>query len=106
MLALGLEELLLEAGFEVAGMAARLAKALQLIEQGGCEAAIVDANLAGVSSAPAGKALAAKGIPFVVMSGYSPEQLADAFPQAAIFLQKPCRAERLITSLRGVLAQR
>src|SRR5579859_585476 len=91
MLAFTVEDLLLEAGFEIAGVVGRLAAALTLIEGGACDAAIVDANLAGVSASPAASALAARGIPFIVLSGYLPEQQQGIFP-GAIFVQKPCRA--------------
>ena len=51
MIALELEEFLIDAGFKIAAIAGKLEKALALIESGACDAAIVDANLAGVSTA-------------------------------------------------------
>ena len=54
VIALNLEELLVDAGFKIAAIAGKLEKALALIESGACDAAIVDANLAGVSGAMAG----------------------------------------------------
>jgi DNA-binding response OmpR family regulator len=102
ILALILEEFLTDAGFEVAGIAGRLEVALALIERGVFDAAIVDANLAGVSSGPAALALSAVGIPFVVVSGYLPEQQPAAF-SGALCLQKPCRPDDLIQALRGLL---
>jgi DNA-binding response OmpR family regulator len=102
MLALSLEDLLIEAGFEIAGVVGRLAAALTLIENGACDAAIVDANLAGVSASPAASALAARGIPFIVLSGYLPGQQQGDFAGAA-FIQKPCRADQLIRALCSIL---
>jgi DNA-binding NarL/FixJ family response regulator len=102
MLAYALEELLVEAGFEIAGVAGRLETALAIIETSNCDAAIVDANLAGVSAGPALSALAAHAIPFIVVSGYAPEQQPGAF-SAALFIQKPCRSEDLIRAVRSVL---
>ena len=84
MIALTLQDLLVEAGFEVACVAGKLEKALALIEGAGCDAAIVDANLAGVSTSPAALALAARGVPFIVLSGYSAEQLQGAFSCSAV----------------------
>ena len=98
-----LEELLLDAGFAVAGVAARLGAALAMIESGACDAAILDANLAGVSASPAASALVARGLPFLVLSGYLPEQQQTSFA-GAVFLQKPCRPERLIQTLQAILA--
>ena len=97
-----LQDLLVEAGFEIAGVAGKLAKALALIESGACDAAIVDANLAGVSASPAASALAARGLPFIVLSGYSREQLQGAFP-GALFIQKPCRPAQLIQALNTIV---
>jgi DNA-binding response OmpR family regulator len=102
ILALILEEFLTDAGFEVAGVAGRLEAALALIKQGAFDAAIVDANLAGVSSGPAALALSAIGVPFLVVSGYLPEQQPRAF-SGALCLQKPCRPDDLIQALRGLL---
>jgi DNA-binding NtrC family response regulator len=104
MIALSLEDVLIDADFEVAGVVGKLEKALALIESGACDAAIVDANLAGVSASPAAMALAARGVPFIVISGYSPEQMKGAFP-GALFIQKPCRPELLIQTLNKAVAQ-
>ena len=102
LLAYMLEELLTEEGFKIAGVATRLEMALTMIAAGGCDAAILDANLAGVSAAPAAAALTTRGVPFLVLSGYSPEQQKDAFPGARL-LQKPCRPDTLIQALNDIL---
>jgi DNA-binding NtrC family response regulator len=83
----------------------KLEKALALIESGTCDAAIVDANLAGVSASPLAIALTARGLPFIVLSGYSREQMQDVFCGAR-FLQKPCRPELVIETLNTVLLKR
>ncbi|MGA2291383.1 response regulator [Bradyrhizobium sp.] len=101
LLAYMLEEFLLEAGFEIAGVAGRLETALAIIEKGVLDAAVLDANLAGVSAGPAASALAARGLPFIVVSGYLPEQQPSAF-SGAIRLQKPCRPDDLVTALRSI----
>ncbi len=103
-LAFALEEFLIDAGFEIAGVAGRLAKALAMIETGVFDAVILDANLAGVSASPAALALTARGSPFIVISGYSPEQQPGSF-SGAIRLQKPCRPEDILRALRGILAK-
>lgn len=102
VLAFVLEEVLDEAGFRIAGVATRLARALTLIKAGGCDAALLDTNLAGISAAPIAQALAALRIPFVVLSGYSPQQQEPAFAVAARRLQKPCPPERLVDAIRGI----
>lgn len=104
MIAFTLQDLLVEAGFEIC-VAGKLDKALALIESTAFDAAIVDANLAGVSSSPAASALMARGLPFIVLSGYSPEQLLGAFP-GALFMKKPCRPAQLIEALNGIVLKR
>jgi DNA-binding response OmpR family regulator len=105
LIALGLEELLIDAGFEIAAVAGKLEKAVKVIESGACDAAIVDANLAGVSASPLASALTAHGLPFIVLSGYSSEQLKGDFP-GALFLQKPCRPAQLIQTLNTIVLNR
>ncbi len=105
LIALSLEDLLIDAGFLVSGVAARLAKALEMIKLDTCDVALLDANLAGVSSSPAGAALAALGVSYIILSGYSPTQKDGMFPDAAIFMQKPFVPDRLIEELRKLTAQ-
>ena len=102
MMALDLQDLLVDAGFEVVGVAGRLDKALALIESKDFDVAVLDANLAGVSASPAGAALVTRGLPFVVLSGCSLAQQQDAFPSGH-FLQKPCRPARLIDALNHLV---
>ena len=103
MIAYALEETLVEAGFEIAGVAGRLDQALKIIDLGDCDGAIIDANLAGVSAAPVASALLARSIPFIVVSGYSREQQRGAFPGAP-FVQKPYRPDDLVHAVRGLFA--
>jgi DNA-binding response OmpR family regulator len=106
MIALTLKEVLIGAGFQIAGVAGKLEKAFALIESGVCDVAILDANLAGVSASPLVSALAARGLPFIVLSGYSPEQLRGAFSGALLFLQKPYRPAQLIRALNTIVLKR
>jgi DNA-binding response OmpR family regulator len=71
IIALDLQDTLVEAGFTVIGVAGRLENALEFIADTVFDAAIVDANLGGISASPAALALAARGLPFIVLSGYS-----------------------------------
>jgi DNA-binding response OmpR family regulator len=102
LIAFGIEEVLLDAGFQVAGVASKLDNALALIESGGCDAAIVDANLAGVSAVPIAAALKARNLPFIVLSGYSPHQIQGDFT-GALFIKKPCRPSQLIEAVKKML---
>ena len=105
LVAENLRDDLVEAGFEVVGIAARVESALKLIEGTGFDVAILDANLAGTSAAPAATALSARGLPFMVLSGYAREQLQREF-SAAVYVQKPYRIRKLIDGLNSLLDQR
>jgi CheY-like chemotaxis protein len=102
MVAYVLAEFLTDAGFEVGGVAGRLEAALALIERGGFDAAVLDANLAGVSAGPVATALRARGLPFIVVSGYLPRQQDAAFAGAPC-LQKPCKPELLLKTLQDTV---
>ena len=102
MIVLMLESLLTEAGFEVADVATKVEPALAFIEASAFDAAILDANLAGVSSAPVAAALTARSIPFLVVSGYATTQQNAAFA-AGLHVQKPFQTEALIEALQSVL---
>ena len=102
MIAITLQDLLIGAGFQIAGVVGKVENAVTLVESGVCDAAILDANLAGVSASPVASALTARGLPFVVLSGYTAEQLQGAFP-GALLLQKPCRPARLLQALHSLM---
>jgi DNA-binding response OmpR family regulator len=104
LIALTLEELLIDAGFDVVGVAGRLDAALAIIERDICDAAILDTNLAGVSAGPAATALRARGVPFIVVSGYLPAQQPPAF-SGALSLRKPCGPEQLVQALHSLLPE-
>ena len=105
MIALTMEDLLVEEGFEVVGVVGKLDKALALIGSVALDAAIVDANLAGVSASPVATALAARGIPFIVLTGYSAEQLDGAL-SGALLMKKPCRPDQLVDTLKSIVFPR
>ena len=93
---------LIDEGFEVVGIAARVESALRLIHGVGFDVAIIDANLAGASAAPAAAALSARRLPFMVLSGYAREQLQREFSDA-VYVQKPYRIRKLIDELNSLL---
>ena len=90
-------------GCQVAGPAGNVPDALQVIEQTlAIDAAILDINLGGTRVDPVAVALAAKGIPFLFLTGYG-DQPVDAYPQAPV-LGKPFALEQLHKLLHQLLA--
>lgn len=91
-------DVILDAGFAIAGVARKIDDALAIIEAGGCDGAVLDPNLFGVSSAPIAEALTARGIRYLVISGFMLAQLPDIF-RGAPYLRKPVGLPQLIEAL-------
>ena len=102
LIAFEVEQTLTDAGFEIVGVAARVEEALAMIDDGALDAAVLDANLNRISAAPIAIALTARGLPFVVTTGYTREQLPDGFKAGAL-IEKPCLPEQIIEALTAVL---
>lgn len=103
LIALLVADHLERAGFKVVGPATSVSKALDLIEEGDCEAAILDIRLGEELAEPIAHALKARGTPFVTVSGYSRTQRSAAF-EGAPMLVKPVKTKDLIAELRRCLA--
>lgn len=76
------------AGYEIIATAAAACDAIRILQNCVCDAAVLDANLAGSSSVPVATALISRKIPFVVVSGYAPRWLPSEL-RAAPFVPKP-----------------
>lgn len=70
MVAVLLEQMLGEFGYEVVGPVARLAKAVEMAQRERLDLAILDVNLNGKEVYPVAEALAARDIPFIFSTGY------------------------------------
>jgi DNA-binding NtrC family response regulator len=102
VIAMDLESMVLDAGYDVAGTTGKIETALAMIDAGLCDGAILDANLSGVSAAAVAAALTSRGLPFLVLSGYSLDQLPEAMRDAPC-LQKPTNAAQLINLMDRTL---
>ena len=105
LIAFEVEQTLTDAGYEIAGVAARVEEAMAMLEDGALDAAVLDANLHRVSAAPIAIALTARGLPFVVTTGYTREQLPEGFKAGAL-IEKPCLPEQIVEALDDVLQAR
>lgn len=101
LVAMLVEDALLEAGAEVIGPAATVAEALSLLRDGEPSAAVLDLNLAGEASTPIADTLARMGVPFVVATGYGAEGL-PAQHAAVPVLAKPYDPEELTMLLQRI----
>ena len=103
LLGLDLTQQLTDAGLEVIGPAVSVGKALKLMGQTGCDAAVLDVNVGRETAEPVALELRARGTPFIVLSGYSRDQHPPGF-HGAPMLSKPARPEELIALLRKCMA--
>lgn len=88
MVALALELTLEDFGCEVIGPAGSLADAIPLARDTPMEGAILDVNLSGEKVFPVAEILAARGIPFVFVTGYGSACLREV-DRGRPVLQKP-----------------
>ena len=81
--------LLEDLGCEVAGFAATVAEALDLVRGEQLDGVLLDGNLNGESSGPVAIELRARSIPFVVATGYGQLELNAVALNGAPRLAKP-----------------
>jgi len=105
LIAMLMEDRLLEAGAEVAGPASSVEEALKLIERvacdGGLSAAVLDINLDGAAVSPVADRLAALGVPFIFATGYG-EGGVRGVHAAAPVLAKPYDPDALVAAVEGL----
>jgi len=100
MVALLLEDMLAELGHTVMGPVARLDKALGMAQPEAFDL-FLDVNLDGEQVYPVAEVLAARGIPFVFVTGYGREGLRPPYGDRPT-LQKPFRRHDLAQLLAKV----
>ena len=103
VIGLEIHSLLTEAGFEVVGPAATVPAALKQISEGSFDAALVDANLGGDTIDGVTAALANRGTPFVLVTGYGRKSLPPQLANAPL-IQKPFDPRTLIDAVQRLLA--
>jgi len=104
LLAFMLQDMLAEWGCAVVGPAGRVAKALSLAGSEALDGAILDVNLAGAEVYPVARALAARHIPFIFVSGFAASRLPKEWRDRPT-LKKPFQPRDLAHSMARVFAQ-
>jgi PAS domain S-box-containing protein len=102
LIAIAVADLLRNAGFEVVGPVGTVARALALIEETGCDVAVLDVNLGDETAEPIARRLIGSGTPFVAVSGYARDQQPEVF-RSAPQLAKPVRRALLVEILMQCL---
>lgn len=104
IVALMIEDMLVELGLDVVVSAAQLAKACELASSARFDLAILDVNLAGELVYPAARILRQRRIPFLFSTGYGKTPLEDEFKDA-LAIGKPFSIQELEEKLRTLLAR-
>jgi CheY-like chemotaxis protein len=102
LIALMLQGMLEELGYQITGMAHTVADALAMIETDtqGIDAATLDINLGGEHSDQVAAALNAHGIPFIIITGYDDPKLFGF--EGRPIVRKPFFPEQLKTALQSL----
>jgi CheY-like chemotaxis protein len=102
LIAMLLEDMLVDIGCDVVGPAASVAQATALIESDGetLDGALLDINLRGELVYPVADALAAEGVPFVFVSGYASHGIDPRYASVAA-LSKPISLATLEAAVRS-----
>jgi light-regulated signal transduction histidine kinase (bacteriophytochrome) len=90
-------------GWTLVGPAARIPKALSLIRTESVDAALLDVNLDGEMSWTVAAALQARGIPFILSTGYEVGNLLPQSLKGVKFIRKPYKAVELEAAILDVV---
>ena len=102
IVAIFLEELLTDLGYQVAGVLSHLKQAMARANDENFDFAILDVHLAGEDVFPFADALAARGIPFVFMSGLGKQEIPERLRDRPT-LQKPFRPEEVSKAIAALV---
>jgi DNA-binding response OmpR family regulator len=103
MIAMLVEDMVLDFGSEVVGPAAKMDDAMRLAQAAALDAAILDVNVGGSVIFPVAEILSKRGIPLIFATGYGSTGFPPRF-QSHPTLPKPFTYQSLAEVLRDVLA--
>jgi FixJ family two-component response regulator len=99
LLAMELEALLEQRGWRVLGPVATVDRALAMLDQHRPAIAVLDVNLKGRRATPLAAALQDRGVPFVLVTGYSDMQLNEPELKGRPRLEKPLNRQKFLRTL-------
>lgn len=98
LVAMLVEDMLYDLGYEVAAIASNLQAGLHVAEQIKFDLAVLDVNLNGEKSFPIADLLLEHGVPVVFASGYGMSGVREFYPLVPV-LQKPFTQKALADAL-------
>jgi len=102
LVAMLLEDMLLELGYAVVRPASTLQEGLALAQREAIDAAILDVNLNGVRSFPIAEILQARSVPYFFATGYGSSE--DVVRRGVEIVKKPFRDDVVQVALDRLLA--
>ena len=102
LLVLLIEDMIIETGSEMVGVAGTLHDAIKLAHTAEADVALLDLNLKGELSYRAAEVLEYRGVPLVFMSGYGLRALSERFRNCP-FLDKPFDEHSLERAINAAL---
>ena len=99
LIALDIEFAITDANCDVIGTAQTVDEGLSMLNSMPCDGVVLDANLGGHSVQPIIKHLQAKALPYIVVSGYTRDQL-EFLPEEAVLIGKPFSMTELVDAIR------
>lgn len=103
LVAMMLEEMLLELGHSVFGLASDVGEAMRLAVTGRFDIAILDVNVRGKESFPVADILIERGLPVIFATGYGRNGCHERFANFPV-LTKPYLIEELASAISGCTA--
>jgi DNA-binding NtrC family response regulator len=104
IVAIDVVDRLTEAGYDIIGPASTVSAGMDLIANVGCNAAIIDVKLGSETAEPIAQALTDRGVPFLVVTGYSQADVAPVFANARLLL-KPVDSDQLVVEIERLRGQ-
>jgi len=98
LVAMLIEDMLSDMGYEVVAVAARFDQALEMARTIGADLAILDLNLAGARTDAVAEILRARGIPFMFATGYGAAGVTAEWSHVPV-VQKPFQESDLSRAL-------
>lgn len=102
LVAMMIEDVLMDMGHEVAGIAGRLDEALRLAGSLETDFAVLDLNLNGERTDPVAAALRSRGVPFVFATGYGVAGVSEDWSGVPV-VQKPFQPSELLAAINMAL---
>jgi CheY-like chemotaxis protein len=103
LVAMLIEDVLAELGYDPIAVASRLDEALICAETLSFDFAVVDINLNGQRTDPVVEIMQRRGIPFLFASGYGPAGVTEGWAHVPV-VQKPFQPYELASAIRRTLA--